>query len=105
MFDHPFAPHFGSNQVITPAASSAAVNINADDKQVLVINTGANIGYFRTFSLLEAADKAAAGVATTADVPLPAGQSRIITKGVGHNRMATISAAGTTFQVMTGEGK
>lgn len=91
-----FKPHYGSNQVVTPAAASASITISTDDKSVRVCNTGANIGYFRT--------SAAATTATTADVPVPAGQTVIIEKPQEHGVLAHISAAGTTFQVMTGEG-
>jgi hypothetical protein len=98
-FKQPFSPHFGTNQVVAPAAASAAASISRDDKQVRVVNTGANIGYFRTYD-----STAGAQSATTADCPVPAGLSTTITKGTNHDAIAYISAAGTTFQVMTGEG-
>lgn len=97
----PFAPVYGTNQVITPAAASATVTLTAtgvNSTQLRVVNTGAAIGYFRT-------DVAAnSPVATTADVPVPAGMSTTITKPYKHDTIATISATGTTFQVMAGEG-
>jgi len=96
----PFKPHYGSNQVVAPAAASATITISSDDKTVRVRNSGAaNIGYFRTGKL---ADGAVA--ATTADVPVAPGETVYIEKAEGHDTLAHISAAGTTFQVMTGEG-
>lgn len=100
----PFNPSYGQNQVVTPAAASAAINVRADDTQVRICNSGAAIGYFRTFSSLAAAAVPALGVATVADCPVLAGQTLIVTKDMSHDRLAHISATGTTFQVMTGDG-
>jgi len=95
----PFKPHFGTNQVLTPAAASAAVAIGFGDKSVRVCNSGAAVGYFRT-------GVAAAGTvtATAADVPVLPGESLVIEKPQDHDTLAHISATGTTFQVMSGEG-
>ena len=95
----PFAPHFGTNQVVSPAAASASIAIGDGNKSVRICNTGANIGYFR---IGRAADGAVA--ATTADCPVPAGQTLIVGKPHDHDTLAYISASGTTFQVMSGEG-
>lgn len=92
----PFKPHFGSNQIVTPAAASASVTIGFGDKSIRVCNTGANIGYFRTGSGVT--------TATTGDVAMPSGAILIIEKPDDHDTLAYISAAGTTFQVMSGEG-
>lgn len=94
----PFKPHYGTNQVVAPAAGSAAINIDPTDKTVRVSNTGANIGYFRVYSSNEAPS------ATAADMPVAPNETVYVEKGEGQNRLAHISAAGTTFQVMTGEG-
>lgn len=93
----PVNPHYTSGQVVSPAAGSANVAINATDKQVILTNLGANVCYIRI-----SAD--AATTATTADYPVPAGAQVTITKGEGQNRLAHISAAGTTLHIMTGEG-
>ncbi len=97
----PFSPHYGSNQVVTPAAASATITIDGNDKQVRVVNTGAAKGYFRTFSI---ANTPAGSVATVADCCVASGATVIVTKPMGHDRLSHISAAGTTFEVMTGEG-
>lgn len=95
----PFKPHYGTNQVVTPAAASASITIGKGDKSIRVCNTGANVGYFRT-------GLASNGTvtATAADVAVPSGQSLVIEKDQDHDTLAHISAAGTTFQVMSGEG-
>lgn len=95
----PFKPHYGTNQVITPGAASAAITIGKGDKTIRVRNTGANTGYFRT-------GLASDGTVTTsvADVPVASGETIYIEKPQDHDTLAHISAAGTTFQVMSGEG-
>lgn len=95
----PFNPHFGTNQVVAVAAS-AALPIDKTDDQLQVVNTGAGLGYFRTYS----SQTVPAPTATAADCPVAAGQNVLFTKGQEHDRIATFSAATTTFQVMTGCG-
>lgn len=95
----PWKPHYGSNQVLTPAAASAVATIGKGDKSLRVCNTGAALGYFRTGITADGTV-----VATVADVPVPSGQCIIIEKPQDHDTIATISATGTTFQVMSGEG-
>lgn len=95
----PFKPHQGSNQVVTPAAASAVITIGKGDKSIRVCNSGAAVGYFRTGI---AADGEV--TATTADVPVLPGESLVIEKPQDHDTLAHISATGTTFQVMSGEG-
>ncbi len=91
----PFKPHYGTNQVTTPAAAAAAIVINAVDKSVRLVNSGANICYVRICPT---------GDATTADLPVRNGESIVVEKGDGEARLSHISAAGTTLHVMTGEG-
>jgi hypothetical protein len=95
----PFKPHYGTNQVVTPAAASAAITIGKGDKSIRVCNSGAAIGYFRTGI---AADGTV--TATAADVPVLAGTCLVIEKPQDHDTLAHISATGTTFQVASGEG-
>jgi hypothetical protein len=95
----PFKPHQGTNQVVTPAAASAAITIGKGDKSIRVCNSGANIGYFRTGI---AADGTV--TATTADVPVLSGTCLVIEKPQDHDTLAYISSGGTTFQAMSGEG-
>lgn len=96
----PFSPAYGTGQAIAPAAASATVNINASNNQVRIVNTGAAIAFVRTFS--NAAQPGTA--ATAADMPIPPNMAVTITKDLSHDRLAHISATGTTLQVMTGEG-
>lgn len=96
----PFKPHYGTNQVVTPAAGAATISLNATDKSVRVVNTGANKGYFRIGTVAAITAQAA----TVADCPVAAGQSVVVEKAEGEDNLSHISAAGTTFEVMTGEG-
>ncbi|MES2352077.1 MAG: hypothetical protein V4641_31295 [Pseudomonadota bacterium] len=97
----PFFPHYGQNLVVAPAAASASSAINADDKQARVCNSGANIGYFRTYNSFGGT---VAQNATVADCPVLPGGTLIVSTGPQHDAIAYISAAGTTFQIQTGEG-
>ena len=90
----PFKPHFGSNQVVTPAAASASITLAKGDKSVRLVNSGAAVCYFRV----------GIGAATTADCPVRTGESLVIEKPEDETAAAHISAAGTTLNVMTGEG-
>jgi hypothetical protein len=90
-----FSPRYGSNLVVTPAASSANSAINRQDTAVRLVNTGANVCYVRVGE--------AAQTATTADTPVRAGSELIIRKADGHANIAYISAAGTTLNIQTGE--
>lgn len=104
MIDAPFFPVYGTNQVLTAAAtSSAAVAIDpqGNNRQVRIVNTGANIAYVRIGpSTLPAA--------TTADLAIPpassVGNTVIVSKDPMHTHIRHISAAGSTLQVMLGEG-
>jgi hypothetical protein len=95
----PFSPHYGSNQVLTAGAAALSADIDATNAQVRIVNTGANIAYVRTYS-----SRAAAAVASTADLPIAAGAAKVFTKSLEHDKLSYISAAGTTLQMITGEG-
>lgn len=94
----PFAPHYGSNQSLAAGSPATAVSISHQAKQMRVVNTGANIGFFRTYD-----STGGAPAATAADYPVPPGAGAIVSK-IGHNAISVFSPAGTTLQVMTGEG-
>jgi len=91
-----FSQRDKSNQVVTPAAASASVSLNQQDKAVRLVNTGANVCYVRIGT--------GAQTATTADVPVRSGSEVILRKKNGDDTLAHISAAGTTLNVATGEG-
>lgn len=95
----PFKPHYGTNQVVAPAAASAFITIGKGDKSIRVVNSGAAIGYFRTGLVSDGAV-----AATVADVAVDKGTSLVIEKPQDHDTLAHISPTGTTFQVMSGEG-
>jgi len=92
----PFNPQRGSNQVTTPAAGSAEISLDAQSKSVRLVNVGANICHVRI--------GAGTQTATTADTPIRAGSEVVLSKADGENKLAHISAAGTTLHVQTGEG-
>ena len=95
----PFNPQYGSNQVLTAAASSATATLSTGSKQVRVYNSGANKGYFRIYN-----SKSGAQSATASDCPVGPGLATTVTKDQDQDSIAYISSTGTTFEVMTGEG-
>ena len=94
----PFKPHYGTTQTFNPASSSATITIGRGDKSLRLINTGANICFFRT------GPAASIAAATAADCPVAAGQTLIIEKAQDDDTLAHISATGTTLVVTSGEG-
>jgi hypothetical protein len=96
----PFRPHYGTNQNPSPAAASATITIGKGDKTLRVCNTGAtNVMYFRTGQASNGAV-----TATAADLPVYPGEAVYIEKPQDDDTVATISAAGTTASIMSGEG-
>lgn len=98
----PFQPLYGSNQVVTSAATSAVVGIPSGRGAdcIRVVNTGTGLAYFRTFS---SRDVGANSVASSADFPVPPGMASTVYTGQ-HDRLAHVAASGTTLQVMVGQG-
>lgn len=95
----PFQPRRGTNQVVTPAAASASTSLDPVAKSVRLVNSGAGLCHIRIGET-----KAVAQPATTADMPIRAGESIIVQKGQGEDLISYISAAGTTLHIQTGEG-
>lgn len=96
----PFQPKYGAKQSIAPAAGSAFITIGVGNKTLRVRNTGTtNVMQFRT-------GKASDGVvtATASDMPVYPGEVVYIEKPQDHDTLASISAAGTTADVIPGEG-
>ncbi len=91
-----FNPHRGANKIVTSAASSASVSIDAAAKSVRLSNSGASICYVRIGT--------GAQTASTADTPVRAGSDLVVAKAEGENTLAYISAVGTTLNIQTGEG-
>lgn len=97
----PFAPTYGSNQVLTSSSSSASVAITPGNKQLRVVNTGSNKAYFKTYN---SQGGAVSKTASTADCCVAAGMATTVTVNADHDKLAHISANGTTLEVMEGEG-
>jgi len=100
MFFRVFNPSYGTNQVLTAGAASLPATVNKDDDQVRIVNSGASKAYVRCYSSLTVP----APAATTADACVAAGQTSTFTKGQVNDRVAYISAGGTTLDLMTGNG-
>ena len=96
----PFCPHRGTNQVLTATAASQVASVTRGNRQVRIVNTGANSANVVCYSSLESP----VPVASAAEHCVPAGMASIITKDITHDRIAYISATGTTLQVSTGNG-
>lgn len=92
----PFQPQAGQNQVVTPAAASASVSIPAGTKSVRLVNSGLNICHVRIGQ--------GAQTASTADMPMRAGESIVVQKQENETTVAHISASGTTLHIQPGEG-
>jgi len=93
----PFKPAFGTNQSVSPAASSARVALkNLDNRSLFLNNSGSNICYVRLGD--------SSVVATAADCPVIPGSYLFIERGLDTTSIAYISASGTTLDIMQGEG-
>jgi hypothetical protein len=107
MLDQPFNPQYGKTQAAPTAAG--AVNLTFDNigtKQLLLTNVGTVLAFVRVKPNGVATD------ASAADLPLPAGSQRIITRDAGNqsndNQQMIVSVfasgAGSTVYVTPGEG-
>lgn len=102
MLPRPFNPHYGSNtQLVLVAATPQARNLEAQDGVVRVVNaSGGALMYFRTYSSLDVV----APVASAIDYPVLPGMAVLVSKDQAHDRISLFSTAGTTCDVMTGNG-
>lgn len=103
----PFQPKRGANKKVTASTTSATTAIGAGQKSLRILNSGAVVGYFRTYDSTDAADAAIA--CTSGDCPVgPAGAASstlTIEKPERHDSVAYLADSSTTvlhFQV--GEG-
>jgi len=96
----PINPRWGSNQLLTAAAASAQATVSGQTKQIHIENTGTtNPVYVRT-------GNSANGTvtATTADLRISPGTVEVFTKPQDDDKLAYISASGTTFEIIECEG-
>lgn len=101
MIPRPFSPQFGSNQSsVLGAAGNAALSVTRDCTTLYLYNSGAGDLYVAAYSSLASP----AYVASAKDYPVPPGQTRIIFIGEVNDRVSVFSTAGTTAQVMAGDG-
>lgn len=94
--DEAFAPAYGAGITVSPAVASAVSAVGLGNKTLVLTNTGANICYVRV--------GVAGAVATAADMPIPAGAQVCLSKFQDSTHVAYISAAGTTLNIIPGEG-
>lgn len=100
MLPRPFSPQFGSNQILTLAAATPQpVSVTPDSTTLYVYNSGTGDLYVAAYS-----SKAAAYVASNKDFRVPPGASRLIYIGDVLDRVSAFSVAGTTAEIMTGDG-
>lgn len=97
----PFAPQFGANQIVVlVAATPQAKNITADSQVLRVLNVGAGDCYVKGYS----SATVPAPVASTTDYRVSAGQDKLITVGDVIDRVSLFSVAGTTVEIIPGDG-
>jgi hypothetical protein len=98
----PFNPHYGSGQQVTLAAGTPqTINLSrGGSQQFMVWNSGAtNKLYFCTFD-----SSGTSRTASATDCFVPPGAVRVFTRDRTHDRLSLFSAAGTTVEVINGEG-
>lgn len=95
----PFSPSYGRNTVAAAGAASATATVVFGDSQVRICNNGTGIAYVRIFD-----SQAGVQVATTADCPVLPNTCVILSKAIGFDSVAYISAATTTLQIQSGSG-
>lgn len=108
---YPFSPYYGSAQSKTADTTSASTGINAQNKQVRIVNRGTNPVWVRTWASQIRGVASAAVAATVADCLIPPStatipqQAVILTKDETHDKISYISTGGTSvIEIMTGEG-
>ena len=95
----PFQPQYGATQTLAVTATSQAVTYPAGNKTLVISNVGTQTVWVRS---TPTGDTSAA---TTADMPILAGQQRGLTVNMDYTRLAAIAAAtGSTIYVTPGEG-
>lgn len=101
MIPRPFAPQFGSNQVVALVAATPQIkNIPGDASVLQIVNAGAGDLYVRPYS----SATVPAPVASALDFPVRPGTWRLIFVGDVPDRISLFSAAGTTAELMQGDG-
>lgn len=96
----PINPKWGSNQSLTANSGSQSAVVNGQTKQIHIENTGTtNPVYVRTGN-----SKNGTVTATTADFRVSPGTVEVFTKPQDDDRLAYISASGTTLEIIECEG-
>lgn len=105
MIQRPFTPHYGQTQAVATAAGAVNATVPAGANQLLLTNVGTVLAFVRVKPNGSSAD------ASAADMPLPAGAQRIISKhgdidaAYGQTVVSVFAAgAGSTVYITPGEG-
>ena len=108
---YPFSPFYGSAQQKTAGTSSASADINAQNKQVRIVNKGTSPVWVRTWASQINGVYSTSVDATTADCYIPPSTATIpqipviLTKDQTHDKISYISTGSTSaIEIMTGEG-
>jgi hypothetical protein len=96
-YTSPFAPGYGHGAVLSATGTSANAAIDAASQTLCLTNLGSAVVYVKV-------TEDATDTASTADYPIPGGCQVSITKNRNYNRIAYISADGTSLHVLPGEG-
>lgn len=90
-----FYPSRGTNQVVTPAAASASINVACGYNAMMLANSGAKVCYVRVGS--------GSLTATIADIPVLPGNYIVVGKAADDDVVAYVSADGTTLNIQPGQ--
>lgn len=94
---NPFAPTYGSGQIVAPGVASASVTLGLGSKSLCITSLNAVQCYVRAGT--------SGVVATTADYPVPASGQITISKTQDFDTVAFIApAGGGSLHIMSGEG-
>jgi hypothetical protein len=105
MLNQPFSPAQGQTQAVAVTSANTVIGIDANSKQVRVLNPNAFPVYIR-FSGVPATAAAAPIVGTPGDYPIGPNSSEVVTKADVYGSMSLIADAtksGTVY-VTPGEG-
>lgn len=100
----PFVPHYGSGQLLAATTSPQVAAISQENRALQVRNDGPGIAYIRV-----AAGPIPAVRVSSADLPIPVGVTRTITKPIGDSSgvrwvLDYVSASTSSLSVVSGNG-
>lgn len=94
--ESPFQPARGRNQKVTASTTSATITIGKGNHAIRVVNQGAVLGYFVTFSSTDEPGKQCTTAETPVAVSGGAGSVLVIEKPLDHDSIAYLADSTTT---------